>query len=157
MRIISHRANLNGPSSVTENTLDSIRMCIENGFDVEVDIRVVGDCLYLGHDSIQEKVTHDTLFKLSDRLWIHCKNIEALEYFLNYFKDGYFNYFWHQRDKYTLTSKGFIWSYPGSDLSANSINVMPEWSTQKESFDSLINDQIYGICTDYPILLKDEP
>ena len=154
MRIIAHRSNFNGPSSVTENTLDAMRKCIEIGFDVEVDIRVVEGTLYLGHDSIQEQVSHDTLFKLSDRLWIHCKNIEALEYFLNYFKDGSFNYFWHQTDKYTLTSKGFIWSYPGSILSKNSINVMPELSTPKENFHSLIKDQIYGICTDFPILLK---
>jgi hypothetical protein len=26
------------------------------------------------------------------------------------------HYFWHQEDDYTITSKGFIWVYPGKPL-----------------------------------------
>ena len=32
--------------------------------------------------------------------------------------DKTFNYFWHQNDKFTLTSKGYIWTFPGNKYSA---------------------------------------
>ena len=37
------------------------------------------------------------------------------------------NYFWHQNDDYTITSKGYIWAYPGKKLNKNAIYVLPEW------------------------------
>ena len=39
MKLIAHRANINGPDSSTENSPDQIDKCIEQGYDVEVDIR----------------------------------------------------------------------------------------------------------------------
>jgi hypothetical protein len=36
------------------------------------------------------------------------------------------NYFFHQEDDITLTSKGYIWAYPGKQPIKNSIAVMPE-------------------------------
>ena len=52
------------------------------------------------------------------------------------------NYFWHQEDTLTLTSKRYIWAYPGKQPIENSISVMPE----------IKNDDIslcVGICSDY--------
>ena len=37
----------------------------------------------------------------------------------------YLNYFWHQEDKVTLTSKGYLWAYPGV-ICDNAITVLPE-------------------------------
>ena len=67
-------------------------------------------------------------------------NIEALEFF-NRFKSD-INYFWHEYDTATLTSKNYIWAYPGKQPIKNSIAVMPE--IHKEDI-----NQCVGICSDY--------
>ena len=155
MRIIAHRANLNGPSKDKENTIDQIYKSIEYGVDVEIDVRIINQKILLGHDESKETISLEKLLKLSNYLWIHCKNIDALEYFKKNNLNNVFNYFWHQEDNYTLTSKGYIWSYPGSTLSPNSINVLPEWSNEINKLKFLKTDEVYGICTDYPLLIKD--
>ncbi len=77
-----------------------------------------------------------------DKLWVHCKNIEAMEFFNANFETFPFNYFWHENDTMTLTSKKYIWVYPGKQPINNSIAVMPE----------IYNDDIskcIGICSDF--------
>ena len=53
MKIIAHRANINGSNSSNENRLSQIRKCIELGYDIEIDIRFLINKLYLGHDNPQ--------------------------------------------------------------------------------------------------------
>jgi hypothetical protein len=74
-----------------------------------------------------------------NKLWINCKNIEAMEWFNMI--DG-FNYFWHEEDTVTLTSRGAIWAYPGKQPIRGSIAVMPE--IYNDNLDNCI-----GICSDY--------
>ena len=38
MKIISHRGNLNGPNSVSENSILAISRALGQGFDVEIDV-----------------------------------------------------------------------------------------------------------------------
>ena len=40
MKIISHRGNIEGPNSSTENFPDQINDCINRGYDVEIDLRI---------------------------------------------------------------------------------------------------------------------
>ena len=61
MKIISHRGNLNGPNKNLENRLDTIEKAIQLGFDVEVDILLIENQLYLGHNKPQYKVDKETL------------------------------------------------------------------------------------------------
>ena len=70
------------------------------------------------------------------------------------FSDGTsgYNYFWHQEDDFTLTSKQFIWSYPGKPYTSRSIIVMPEQSNL--SWESLKVTNCHGICSDYIEKLK---
>ncbi len=152
MKIIAHRANINGSDSSKENRLSQIRRCIESGYEVEIDIRLINNKLYLGHDNPEEFISENELFKLKEDCWIHCKNLEAITYF-NKFDEKY-NYFWHENDKFTLTSRGYIWTYPGESLNLNSICVMPEKNYPIEKLSSLKNRKIAGICTDYPNLIK---
>ncbi len=154
MKIIAHRANFNGPNPKLENTIESIHKCIEYGYDVEIDVRVIQDEIYLGHNSAENVIKINQINAISQNLWIHCKNLKALEYFSQELKKDQYNFFWHDKDEYTLTSKGYIWSYPGSQLSINSICVMPEWYIKKENLNNLTAKEIYGICTDYPELLQ---
>jgi hypothetical protein len=52
------------------------------------------------------------------------------------------NYFWHESDKVTLTSKNIMWAYPGTQPLKGSIAVLPEWKEDDIS-------QCAGICSDY--------
>ena len=126
MKLIAHRGNINGPNPLEENRPEYIEKAIELGYDVEIDIRYEPnvDGLYLGHDDSQYVVNWLWLSKYKENLWIHCKNIESLSEF-SLESNGY-NYFWHQEDDYTLTSKNYIWTYPGQSYTPKSIIVMPE-------------------------------
>lgn len=102
--LISHRGNINGEKPELENSPDYILSAIELGYDVEIDVRVVKDKIYLGHDNSEYEVSLRWLDNLSERLWVHCKNIEAIELFT--MTDNNLNYFWHQEDKVTSQVRG---------------------------------------------------
>jgi hypothetical protein len=140
MILISHRGNINGRFESYENEPNYIDKALEKGYDVEVDIWMIEGNFYLGHDKPQYGITLEWLDKRKNELWIHCKNIEAMEWFNSLL--GTYNYFWHQEDTLTLTSKGYIWAYPGKQPIKTSIAIMPE----------IYNDDIsqcLGICSDY--------
>lgn len=135
-KIIAHRGNIDGPS-LLENSPGFLLETISKGFDVEVDIRFIDNRWYLGHDKPTYPVGEIFLNQIKDFAWFHCKNLDALyKLDINTYK-----YFWHQNDDYTLTSNGYIWTYPSKEITSKSIIVDLE----------LINkyDNVYGICTDY--------
>lgn len=139
--IISHRGNLKGPDPKTENTVDQIVKAINLNYDVEIDLRMVKDKLFLGHDRPEHEVPLSFLESNKNYLWIHCKDLLSLSFLRSCNID--FNYFWHQEDLVTLTSKGHLWCYPGIYMN-NGITVIKgnEW---KDS----IPKNIWGVCTDY--------
>lgn len=141
MLIISHRGNLSGPNTAYygENHPSSIRHALWDGYEAEVDVWLIDNKFILGHDKPEFEV--DDSFFYNDRLWVHCKNIEALYKLKN---NPLINAFFHDQDDCTLTSQGFIWTYPKNLLITNkSIAVMPElvpdWDYSKA----------FGICTDF--------
>ena len=148
MKLIAHRGNINGPNPLEENRPEYIEKAIELGYDVEIDIRYEPnvDGLYLGHDDSQYVVNWLWLSKYKENLWIHCKNIESLSEF-SLESNGY-NYFWHQEDDYTLTSKNYIWTYPGTTYKKNSVVVMPGWE-KSVNWHKLKASNCYAICSDY--------
>lgn len=140
MILISHRGNIKGPNEVRENSPYYVMEALAIGFNVEIDFWVKDGNLYLGHDKPEYKINHVWLFERGDKLWIHCKNTQALEW-CNANKDC-FNYFWHEQDTATITSKGYMWVYPGKQPVKKSIAVMPE----------IYEDDIslcMGVCSDY--------
>ena len=141
MILISHRGNIDGRLESCENEPNYIDLAISKGYDVEVDVWFKDNILWLGHDKPDYGIDFNWFFDRIDNLWIHCKNIDAVIYFK---ESGYqFNYFWHQEDDITFTSKGHIWTYPGKNLTKYSIAVMPEI----KQFDNISIS--YGICSDY--------
>lgn len=141
MILISHRGNINGRMQHWENDPNYIDLAISKGYDVEVDIWYKDDILWLGHDKPHYGIDLKWFIDRKSKLWIHCKNVDSLFYLKNINQD--FNYFWHQEDDVTITSKGFFWTYPGKQLTKNSIAVMPEIK-QFENLDISI-----GICSDF--------
>ncbi|NBW15355.1 MAG: hypothetical protein EBR82_45905 [Caulobacteraceae bacterium] len=144
MKLISHRGNLNGKFLKSENLPEQIDYCISIGFDVEIDIRLIENKFYLGHDEPQYKIDYEWIKKRQDKLWVHCKDLNSL-FKLNEYQND-INYFWHQEDDCTLTSKNFIWTYPGKDLDKNSIAVLPELYYNIIDIKKL---NCYGICSDF--------
>lgn len=141
MILISHRGNLNGPDPSKENKPSYITNAIRTGFQVEVDFWFVDNKFYLGHDEPEYDVPFEWFQNIYNKLWIHCKNVEAVNKLVEVDRGGvYLNYFWHEEDKVTLTSKGYIWAYPGIE-SSNAIMVMP-----KESKNEL--KECLGVCSD---------
>lgn len=139
MNLIAHRGNTCGPSEF-ENSPAHIVSAIKGGFDVEIDVWFSDGSFYLGHNKPTYSVQPDFF---CDEMWCHAKNIEAL---VELKKQGVKHYFWHQTDDYTLTSSGYIWTFPGKALTESSIAVMPELIYPGH----LIPDpNIYGICSDY--------
>lgn len=153
MKLIAHRGNIDGPNQLEENRPEYIDYSIELGYDVEVDVRydIIEGKFYLGHDGPQYCVAQYWLEKRIDNLWIHCKNIESLYYFST--KIGAYNYFWHQEDDFTLTSKNYIWTYPGKPFTLNSVIVMPELDINCD-LNSLRDFDCFGVCSDFISKLK---
>ena len=142
-KLISHRGNFIGPEPSQENKPSTILNAIDNGFDCEIDIWFINEELFLGHDESSYMTSLSFLSEIEEFIWIHCKNFEALEYFNLTNK---FNYFWHEEDRFTITSSGYIWTYPGNIVGENSVIV---------NNDKKISEyNCYGVCSDYISLYK---
>jgi hypothetical protein len=150
MIYISHRGNINGRIKEAENKPEYIEDTIRLGYDVEIDVWYIDGQWWLGHDEPQYQIDLDWIDAKSDKLWVHCKNTQAVEFFVENEDDCKdINWFWHEEDTLTLTSYGYIWAYPGKQPIKNSIAVMPE----------IHNDNIgkcIGICSDVIEKYKNE-
>ena len=142
MILISHRGNINRAIPERENDPKYIIEAISNGFEVEIDVWFVNEKFKLGHDEPKYDFPHELLEHQAGKLWLHCKNLEAVSQFNILDSTGTFlNYFWHQKDDVTLTSQGYIWAYPGKQPLKNSIAVLPEINDDDVS-------KCSGICSD---------
>lgn len=127
-KYISHRGNLYGSNSAVggENSPTAICNAIAKGYDVEVDVRILRslNAIYLGHDTPDYLVPSSFLTMIAPFTWFHAKT----EYTLNVLLDLGFNTFYHDADNCVLTSKQFIWTYPGKALVSpeRSVAVLPE-------------------------------
>lgn len=150
MIIISHRGNITGrlSSKGQENTCEAIENAIALGYHVEIDIFKRGEKITLGHDIPQEEFSVAAFiakfYNVRDKLWIHCKNIDALIFCADVLKDD-FIYFGHSLDEFVLTSNKCIFTCPNKLKGKNVICVMPELIDNFQ-----MSDNYYGILTDYP-------
>lgn len=149
MIYIAHRGLYLGPNKEKENHPNQIMLALERGYDCEIDIRVIDNKFYLGHDYPDYEVTEEWL--QNSKFWIHAKTKETLSWFFQC-KSYEYNYFWHEDDQYTLTSKGFVWTHPKSKLISESIFVMPE------HVDTTLNNAVqancFAVCSDFVEVIK---
>ena len=142
MILISHRGNLNGKKTNLENSPEYINSALKMNYNVEIDVFYFKKNFYLGHDKPTYKIKNN--FLKNKNLWIHAKNFEAL----SMLKGNAHNFFWHENDQYTLTSKNYIWTYPNIVSGENSIVV---------SLGSNIpNGNYVGICSDNIEVIRQE-
>ena len=147
MILISHRGNLEGRNENLENHPKYIEDAHNAGFYVEIDLWVIENKLYLGHDKPQFLI--DSKFIDNKYLFVHCKNNSALTYMQN--KNWDCDYFWHEDDYYTLTSKNKIWAHPKSNILPGSICVVKDENIFFEHYSNC-----FGICSDYVWRLRNE-
>jgi len=139
---IAHRGNVNGPNIELENHPQYVISAINEAFSCEVDLWNINGKLLLGHDEPQYPIDFDFLESYKHYLWIHCKNLSALDFMLS--KDNSFKSFWHQNDDYTITTNGYIWTFPNRPTVDKSILV------HLGAPSSDLKNKIYaGICSDY--------
>ena len=142
MKIISHRGNVRGPIPDKENRPSYIDCAIGNGYDVEIDVRLIDGQLWLGHDEPQYKVEHSWLQPRKEYLWIHCKDLAAAQECWEY------QSFCHTSDPYTYTTRGKVWLH---DLSMDVNDAIIPLIDDPTLY---LAQKPYAICTDYPYLLK---
>lgn len=135
MITISHRGNVNGRDLNAENSPHQIITVLNRGFDCEVDLWYFDGSFFLGHDKPTYPAGHKLL--LTKGLWIHCKNLAALERV-----PRCTNFFWHQNDDFTLTSHGYIWTFPKKEVGKRSV-IVDNNKGWRSKYDC------YGVCSDY--------
>jgi len=149
MRLIAHRGNISGPNKELENKVDYIEEAIDQGYDVEIDLRLKNKSLFLGHDYPQYQVDLNWLIKRKNNLWIHCKDLESICYLRKTDIYNSLNYFGHDNDDYVLTSQNFLFCKPMKKCNDHCVLVMPEFYNYE-----VFNEKCYGILTDYSINYK---
>ena len=149
MIFISHRGNLDGLNPDRENSPDYIDEAIKLGFDVEIDVRTKDGELWLGHDEPQYKVSEMWLLERQVNLWLHAKDYESLG-FLN---TTSLEHFWHERDRFTITSHGYIWSHDFSEK-MNCRCVIPLLSL--EEVENYKQRNFYAVCSDFVFACKEK-
>ena len=138
MKIISHRAYVDGEDPNVENHPKAIQKLLYLGLQVEIDVWYINGRYFLGHDDPKYQIQES--FLEQEGLWCHAKNKDALEQML---ASGV-HCFWHQVDDYTITSRGYIWAYPSKETSgSNTVLLFPERYPQIEYL------KYDFICTDY--------
>lgn len=162
MKIIAHRGNIDGSIPEKENDPNYIDIALNLGFDVEIDVWVTNNKLFLGHDSPNFEIDIQWIMFRASNLWVHCKNPEAIVYFNELTQQSInshcktekieienINYFYHESDPITLTSRLFMWVFPGNQPIVNSIAVLPELNNE-------VISQCLGVCTNYAKNYQDE-
>ena len=143
MIYISHRGNLKGANPNLENNPAQVKSCLAKGLHCEIDVWFINGHFFLGHDgpvyAVKEK------FLENKKLWCHAKNLSALEKMSSNSK---IHSFWHETDQFTLTSKGYIWTFPDRPVCAKSIIVK---LNRGSDFNPMSEPKCYGICSDYLI------
>ena len=149
--MISHRGNIRGPIPDKENRPSYIDCAIGNGYDVEIDVNYVNGELWLGHDEPQYKVTHTWIQARSKYLWLHCKDFESAKECWKY------QAFCHSGDPFVFTSNNKIWLHGENEsiYTLDDMTIIPVINKQESTSFHTANGIPFGVCTDYPAILKD--
>jgi len=139
---ISHRGNICGPIASSENKPEYIDFAISQGYDVEIDLRVCGGDLFLGHDEPEYNINLKWLQDRSENLWIHAKDFNSLDVL----GDTNLVYFFHDVERYVLISNGLVWCH--DIVNYNSMSVIP-LICREDTLKYKDYNSAHGICSDY--------
>jgi hypothetical protein len=150
-RWILHRGLNVGPNRALENREDELRQRLDEGWEIECDVWYGDDGLWrIGHDGPGDSI-HDIEGLLRHtRSWIHCKNLAALRKCIEM---GGVHCFFHDTDTAVLTSRQYIWAYPGHIVEGEKgVCVMPE----RHGLTMAEICNVGAVCSDYlPVKFAD--
>lgn len=139
---ISHRGNIDGKNPEKENKPSYILKALDLGYHCEVDVWFIDGEFKLGHDKPMYEFPYELIKNHSNKLWLHAKDTSTFAKLYDIDSSGmYLNYFLHTTEDLVLTSKNYIWAFPGKQPIERSIAVMPEYN------DDDISSAI-GVCSD---------
>lgn len=141
---IAHRGNIWGREEQYENTIEYLRHAHNSGYGVECDLQVYNDVLYFGHDEPQQQADYE--FLSLPYVFAHAKTVETMQVLLN----SGIHCFWHETDKLTLTSLGYMWCYPG----VYPVHHRSIWLDLEGASTPVIPPEIFGVCGDNYANLK---
>jgi hypothetical protein len=160
MRIISHRANLNGPSE--DYSEFKILRALRMGFDIEIDVRGESNKLWVGHDRHEFLLSKNiTSNEMLSRVWYHAKDLAAVELL----PDNALA-FAHADDDFTIVAgdKKIIWLHPRLNprldeliataaITPNRTIVLDvQGHPRLDPFEFIKKrNHFLGVCTDWPI------
>jgi hypothetical protein len=155
MNIISHRGNIENPIPEMENATEYIDNAIMKGYDVEIDLRLYNDNLYLGHDTPQYLINYTWLLNRSDKLWIHAKDYDSLIFLTECSKtaDTKLKYFYHFIEDFTILSNGYIWAH-NIHKKMNKYCIVPLLS--ENCISTYDQTSMFAVCTDYCLKAKEK-
>jgi hypothetical protein len=160
MKKIAHKGNFNGSNKELENTPQHILEALARGYEVEIDLWYtpgnsgMAGTYWLGHDEPRYQVP--VAFLLMGGLWIHVKSyatLHALQLLQDVHPKVLLNYFWHQTDKYVLTSQQYIWTCDLQTVGDNVVLMIPNITNGEQLCDilheyNITASKVYGICAD---------
>lgn len=148
MRIYSHRGNLSGKSP-RENEPAFLQDCIAAGFHVEVDLWFVDGAYFLGHDGPEHPIDLKDFDREEVIFHLKSPHLPALRHADAFAIDN---------DRYVLTLRGLLWTNFGQPTNPQGVMCSPELvgdPTPIPDFVRAIRQDAAGICTDYPLLVRD--
>lgn len=149
MKLISHRGNVAEPDPLHENKIWYIQSAIDDGYDVEIDVRLMPEGLFLGHDMPEHPVELSWLTDRKDRLWVHTKNFAAMDFLIEHD----LKVFYHQLEKHTVIGNTrIIWSHDISEATEKSIIPLIGFDDVAKLNDLAM--KFYGVCSDYIEVFK---
>jgi hypothetical protein len=122
-KLISHRGNIAGPQPELENTPAYVLNALKRGFECEVDLWHHNKEWFLGHEGPETKIDLD--FVMRDDIWVHAKDLGTMAELIK-IDSHLINFFYHTVEDAVMTSRGYLWTYPGKPLTHYSIAVKPE-------------------------------
>ena len=148
MIIISHRGNINGPVPSRENSPSFIDCAILSGHEVEVDVNYINGKFYLGHDTPDIEISETWIRKRKEKLWFHCKNLEASLKLIEMQKtyNEIYKFFCHTSDSFVLTSTNHVWVHDLS-LPLDNQTIIP--LLRYDEVKGYHNKIVHAVCTDY--------
>lgn len=140
--LISHRGNTDGMNPVRENSVSYIKEALEKGYQVMVDLWLVGtEHLAMGTERALHAV--DLAFLKENNVICHAQTVETLEFLLAHEVHCFYA---TGADHRALTNGGLIWTQGDPKITQRCIMAMPEWFIPDLS--SLAHIKCSGICSD---------
>lgn len=140
MLLISHRGNISGRNPERENTAKYIEEALNLGYWVEVDLwQDACSELFFGHDCYSGEKADKNLL-LNPKILAHCKD----RFSLDFCWQNNLNFFFHEKDFLTVSSKGWVIAHSETKPTKNTIHMLPEIKGySKESLKDCA-----GVCSD---------